>query len=130
MLATEDNLNVLALVGVVTSGLVGTGAVAFFVRYGTRLTLLERTVETSQLITLHPRLSRVEDAIGDMKQLLPKLNVLDVILNKMEAISATVTALVPRSEHEVRWQREEERFASIQRDIDRMQGFDKIHSDS
>lgn len=128
MSGTGTDINIVAMVGLISSSLVGSGAIAFFVRYGTRLTLLEKAVETAQLASLHPRLSRVEDAIGDMKQMLPKLNSFDLVLTKLltkvDAIALSVAGFVPRTEVDQRETRQEEKLHTLQRELDRMRDKD------
>lgn len=80
---------------------------------------MEKLVETSQLITLHPRLNRVEDAIHELKLVKEKLNTLDVIANKLGDLADLMKSVVPRTEHEVRWEANERRFENIETDIAR-----------
>jgi hypothetical protein len=107
-------MDTIAVSGIVISCLLGTGSVAFFVRYGTRLSLLERLIETSQLVTLHPRLALVESSIHDMKSdvksSLSKLGSLDLISQKLDSLVEKISQIVPRNEQELR-------FSQIENDI-------------
>lgn len=112
--------NALESAGFVASLLIGTGAVAFFVRYGTRLALLERLIETSQLITLHPRLSLVESAVQEIKSSLIDLKHLPKISAQLDGLGMALQLMVPRSEHEKVWKSNDQRFEHIEKEIDRL----------
>jgi hypothetical protein len=113
------NIDALTVLGIVASSVVGTGALTFFVRYGTRLALIEKTIDTSQLVTLHPRVNRVEDAIFEIKTLVSKLNLLDVLTSRLDTMTEVMRTAVPRTELEVHWKSLDERFDTIEAKLDR-----------
>ena len=109
--------NPLEIAGLIISILLPTGAVAFFVQYGTRLALLERVVETSQLNSLHPRLTLVESAVQEIKASLQELKLLPKIASQLESLQEGFRQMVPRAEAEARWKASDERLETVELNV-------------
>jgi hypothetical protein len=92
---------ILAIVTVVIAALVGSGAVRFYINYGTRLALIEDKMKESQLMTLHPRVNRLEDAVQEIKAVVHKVHLLDTVNSKLDEVRAQ---LIPRREVELRFE--------------------------
>lgn len=109
----------LEIASFVVSVLLASGAVAFFVQYGTRLALLERVMETSQLVSLHPRLTLVESAVQEIKSALQDLKLLPKIAAQLESIHEGFRQMVPRNEVEARWKATDDRLETLEQDFRR-----------
>jgi peptidoglycan hydrolase CwlO-like protein len=83
----------------ITTTIVGGGITALlaiavtFIRYGTRLSILERLVETSQLTDLHPRLTVAEATLQEMRNAVSKLATLDILNAKLDTVHDKVDSL-------------------------------------
>jgi hypothetical protein len=123
------NAVLLQVIGVVLTVLIGSGAVAFFVRYGTRLTLQEE-MNRAQAITLaqltatvaanSSRLISVETTISAISQSLSKLSKIDSIDTKLEYMADAMKQIVPRSEHEARFQATERRIDQVHDEVEQL----------
>jgi hypothetical protein len=82
---------------------------------------MEKMIDNSQLIILHPRLTLVEAAVNEIKNSLVDLKHLPRISAQLETMAENfrlMTAqVVPRAEHESRWQASDNRISSIEHDI-------------
>lgn len=112
----------LEITSLIVSLVLTSGAAGFFVRYGTRLALVERLVETSQLVSLHPRLTLVESAVQEIKASLQELKLLPKIASQLEAMQEGFRQMVPRAEHEGRWKANDERFSALEQDVRNLKG--------
>lgn len=86
-------MNSVEITALVISTLVGSGGFATVIRFGTRLSLVERMVETSQLTSLHPRLTLVESAVQEIKLALVDLKHLPRIVAQLEGLQEAVREL-------------------------------------
>jgi hypothetical protein len=101
-------------IGALSTLLVGSGAVSFFLRYSTRLTMLETSQADVLKANLHVRVLALEQAINEIKSSMGKLGVLDSMNAKQEMMLSEIrdlrAALVPRAEHQARWEMLEEKL--------------------
>jgi len=98
---------VLSIIAIVVSALVGTGAIAFVFKYGVRLAVLEQlftakkqdldSVRSSQE-TFNTRLSLVESAVIEMKQMLPELHKVSSMSDKLDRLVEGLGSFMPRPE--------------------------------
>jgi uncharacterized coiled-coil protein SlyX len=113
--------NSVEIAALITSALLSSGALTFFIKYGVKQAVMEKMLDNSQLITLHPRLTLVESAVSEIKNALVDLKHLPRISAQLEAMaenfSKMAAQVVPRAEHESRWQASDNRISSLEHDI-------------
>jgi uncharacterized coiled-coil protein SlyX len=113
--------NSVEVAALITSAILSSGALTFFIKYGVKMAVMEKMLDNSQLITLHPRLSLVESAVSEIKNSLADLKHLPKIAAQLEAMAENFSHLaaqvVPRNEHESRWNASDNRISSLEHDI-------------
>lgn len=109
--------NPMEITAIIIAALLSTGALGFYVRFDTRVTLLERMIDSSQVTSLHPRLTLVEAAVQEIKLSLQDLKLLPKISAQLENVMEGFRQMVPRKEVEARWKATDERLDTLEDDI-------------
>jgi hypothetical protein len=110
---------IISIIAIAASIVVGTGAVAFVFKYGVRLAVLEQlfaakkqdldTVRNNQE-GFNTRLSLVESAVVEMKQMLPELHKLSAMSDNLDRIVEGMNSFVPRPELNAKFSALDERI--------------------
>jgi hypothetical protein len=104
-------MNYIAILAVAVSVIIGSGAVTFFMRYGTRLALVERSAKKAEedseqngkdISGMQATQNFMNDALKDIKASLSKLHVIDQIKVTLDAMKEKLDSMVPRAEVEGR----------------------------
>lgn len=107
-------------------GLLGCGAVAWFIRSGTSVVLAQkdssearRKAEENDKRTavLESRMNQQDTIINEIRTRLAKLDRVDELVASAKFIEEAVRQIVPRTEQESKWQSIEQRFARIESDV-------------
>jgi hypothetical protein len=106
--------NLLTIIGAIISVFVGTGAIAFFLKYGIRLALLEELFkaknETVKGLSqtqdeMDRRLYAVEQAVVELKTVIP---------NQLDALSRAVSNIMGRGELEAHLASQDARITKLE----------------
>lgn len=116
----------LQMAGLIVSLLAGSGALSFFMRYGVRLAIVEKTAREAHedskqngkdIAATKERVSLVEKTLQDIANALSKLNSIDEIRANVSVMKDTVSDrfkdMVARSEHEARWKAQDDRMDDL-----------------
>lgn len=120
----------LQVAGLVTTLLAGSGALAFYFRFGVRLALVEKQAEKSardseqngkDIAATKERVALVENTLQDIRNSLAKLNAIPDLQASMTSLKETVQEklrdLVPRTEHIARWELQDKVMSDMKEQI-------------
>jgi hypothetical protein len=120
----------LQILTIVIAVLLSSGALAFFLKYSTRLAFAERDAtkalasteaQGKDIAATKERVTLIESTLGDIRNSLSKLNVIDEIkatVNSMkERVDEKLSEMVSRSEHEARWKAQDDQYADLKMEV-------------
>lgn len=103
-----------AIIGTLATLLLGSGAVGFYLKYNTRLTVVERELQALISANLNVRVTTLETNIRDIRDGIQKLAKLDSLETKIDIFLGEIRdlkgSIVPRAEHEGRLRAIDERM--------------------
>jgi septal ring factor EnvC (AmiA/AmiB activator) len=124
---TATGLNPYSVIALVFSGLLGSGALAWFIRSGTDMKMASKDATEARkkadeahtkASVLESRVNQQDTIISEIRSRMSKLDKVDEMVAAVEFIkNAFQQHLVPRQEHERQWRADEERFERLERDI-------------
>lgn len=112
------------------SGLIGCGAVAWWLRSGIDLRLAQRDAaearkESRESLTkssvLESRVNQQDTIINEIRTRMAKLDRVDELVAVAKYIEEAIKQMMPRSEQEAKWEAMEQRMARLESDVRHVQ---------
>jgi len=117
----------LDIIELIIVSVIGSGGLAFFIKYGSRLAVLESRgtdlqtyIHDQAKLNLDGRIAQVEVTMTEVRHAIAKLNQMDMIADRVERIMRALEVQMSRQEAELRLREHEVRMDSIQKTIDRL----------